>query len=70
MKICNFVKFGRHVVLFTADSHLSSALIFAVIACLEGVVHIENYGLAWRFNKNIDNFSASNSLINMSLDRF
>jgi hypothetical protein len=30
-----------------------------------GVVHIENYGFVWRFN-----FSASNSLINVSLDRF
>ena len=36
----------------------------------EGVVHIENYGFVWRFNKNIDYFSASNSLINVSLDRF
>ena len=56
--------------LFTADSDLSSALIFDVIACFEGVVHIENYGFVWRFNKNIDYFSASNSLINVSLDRF
>jgi hypothetical protein len=37
---------------------------------LEGVVHIENYGFVWRFNKNIDYFSASNSLINVSIDRF
>jgi hypothetical protein len=70
VKVCDFVKFGRHVVLFTADSDLSSALIFDVIACFEGVVHIENYGFVWRFNKNIDYFSASNSLINVSLDRF
>jgi hypothetical protein len=69
-QICDFVKFGRHVVLFIADSDLSSALIFDVIACFEGVVHIENYGFVWRFNKNIDYFSASNSLINVSLDRF
>ena len=70
VKVCDFAKFGRHVVLFTAASDLSSALIFDVIACFEGVVHIENYGFVWRFNKNIDYFSASNSLINVSLDRF
>ena len=71
VKVCDFVKFGRHVVLFIADSDLSSALIYDVIACFEGVVHIENYGFVWRFNiKNIDYFSASNSLINVSLDRF
>ena len=70
VKVCDVVKFGRHVVLFTADSDLSSALIFDVIACFEGVVHIENYGFVWRFNKNIDYFSASNSLINVRLDRF
>jgi hypothetical protein len=69
VKVCDFVKFGRHVVLFTADSDLSSALIFDVIACFEGVVNID-YGFVWRFNKNIDYFSASNSLINVSLDRF
>jgi hypothetical protein len=70
VKICDLVKFGCHVVLFIADSDLSSALIFDVIACFEGVVHIENYGFVLRFNKNIDYFSASNSLINVSLDRF
>jgi hypothetical protein len=70
VKVCDFAKFGRHVVLFTAASDLSSALIFDVIACFEGVVHIENHGFVWRFNKNIDYFSASNSLINVSLDRF
>ncbi|CAB4003796.1 Hypothetical predicted protein [Paramuricea clavata] len=33
-------------------------------------ISIENYGYVWRFNKNIDYFSASHSLINVSLDRF
>ena len=70
VKVRDFVKFGRHVVLFRADADLSSALIFDVIACFYGVDHTENYGFVRRFSKNIDDFSASNYFINLSLDQF
>jgi hypothetical protein len=55
---------------FSSQTRICLAPSFLTSLRASKELFIENYGFVWRFNKNIDYFSASNSLINVSLDRF
>jgi hypothetical protein len=55
---------------FSLQTRICPAPSFLTSLRASKVLFIENYSFVWRFNKNIDYFSASNSLINVSLDRF